>query len=49
MRAGSVPNHQQLAIEMTQEMVEKMNDLGAAERAREQSEVKVPSGHTSHG
>src|SRR5258708_6491359 len=49
MSARAVPNHQQLAIQMTQEMFEKVNDLGAADGAWEQPEVKVPPGYAGHG
>ena len=42
MSSWTVPNHKQLAIEMTQEMLEERNDLGAADRASEESKVEVP-------
>jgi len=48
MSSRPVPNHQQLAIEMTQKMLEELNDLRAADRAREESEVKVPPGYAGH-
>jgi hypothetical protein len=33
---------------MTQEMLEELNDLKAADRAREQPKVKVTPSYTSH-
>src|ERR1700740_255438 len=49
MSPRAVPNYQQLAIEMMQQMPEELHDLGAANRAREQPEIKVPPRDTRHG
>src|ERR1700722_810743 len=48
MSSRSVPNHQQFTVEMTQQVLEKLNDLRTADRAREESEVKIPPGYAGH-
>src|SRR5215831_19968193 len=49
MGPGAIPNNQQLAVQVTQEMSEKLDHLRTADRAREQPEIEVPPRHPGHG
>ncbi len=48
MARQSVPDDQQLAGDMTQQMRKEQDDLRAADGSRKQSEVEVPPGHPGH-
>src|SRR5664279_4786448 len=41
----SIPNDQQLAGNVTQQVRQELDDLGTTDRSRKQAEVEVPPGH----
>ncbi len=48
MAGQPVPNDQQLARNVAQQMREKLDDLPAADGAGKQPEIEVPPGHPCH-
>src|SRR5208283_4684769 len=48
MTGQSVPNDQQLAGNVAQQMSEELDDLRATDRSRKQAEVKVPPGYARY-
>jgi len=48
MARQSVPDDQQSAGNVSQQVAEKLDDLGAADGAGKDPEVKVPPGHSRH-
>src|SRR5205823_11389481 len=44
--SGAIPDHQQLSFDVTFQMGEKLNDLGASDIAGIQLKVKVPPGNS---
>ena len=44
----AVPNDQQLAGNVTQQVGQELDDLGTTDRSRKQSEVKVPPSHARY-
>src|SRR5664279_2208634 len=44
----SVPNDQQLAGNVTQQVRQELDDLGTTDRSRKQAKVKVPPGHARY-
>jgi len=49
MARQTIPDDQQFAGDVAQEMSEKLNDLRAADGSRKQPEVEVPPGHPRNG
>ena len=49
VRRQAIPNDQQFAGNVPQQMGEELNDLGPADRAGKQAEVKVPPGDARDG
>src|SRR5260370_12921832 len=49
MAGQTVPDDQQLAGNMAQQMGEELDDLRAADCSRKQAEVEVPPRHPRHG
>lgn len=47
--AKPVPDYQQSAGNMAQEMAEKENDLRTSNRPRKQAKIEIPPGHTGNG
>ena len=45
---GTIPNHQQLILDVTFKMAEKLHHLGTTNTARMQLKVKVPPGDAGH-
>ena len=49
MARQTIPDDQQLARNVAQEMGEKLDDLGAADGSWKQPEVEVPPSHSRNG
>src|SRR5215469_5660689 len=49
MTLQSVPDHQELTGNMTQQVVKKLDDLGTADAAPKQSKVEAPPSYPRHG
>ena len=45
----SIPDHQQAAGNMAQEMSEKENDLWTSDRAGKKTKIEIPPGHSRNG
>ena len=48
MARQSVPDDQQLAGNVAQQVLQKLDDLRAADRPRKQAEVEIPPRHSRH-
>jgi len=49
MSRQSIPDNQQFARNVTQQVRQKLDDLRTADRAGKQTEVKIPPRHARHG
>lgn len=47
--AKAIPDDQESAGNMAQEMTEKENDLRTSNRARKQAKIEIPPGHSGNG
>jgi len=46
MRRQAIPDHQQLAGPLSQQMLQELHDLGTSDGARKQTEVEIPPCHS---